>query len=254
MRCRGAATVPLLKKVIMSAMSKKIKLIIATPFYEVKAFSPYIVSLLDSLRLLHELGIEWDYYELSGDSYVDRAKNSLVHKFLESDATHILMIDSDMSWDVVGFGRIIKAALAGFEVVGAAYPCKNNWEFFGCVPNYNAEGQLLGKEIGDIRLLDMWCMPGGFICYSRMAFERARPNLQTYHDKTAGIDYLECFKCNIEENGGRVGEDVYFQLRYKEAGGIVWLEPDVTIRHFGVKAWEGNYHEFLLNNRGAYEI
>lgn len=235
---------------------KDFKLVIATPFYEVKAYSPYIPSLLNSIRVLQELDIEWDYYELSGDSYVDRAKNSLIHRFLESDFTHIFMVDSDMAWQVEGFARIIKAAMAGFEIVGAGYPCKNNWQFFGCVPNFHENGQVLGKEVDDMRLLDMWCIPGGFICYSREAIEKTRKNLNVYEDKKTGIKYLECFKCNIEEDtGGRVGEDVYFQLRYKEAtGGKIWLEPNVTIQHIGIKAWEGNYHEFLLDGKGAEEV
>ncbi len=252
------------------------KLLIATPFYEVKGYSPYIVSLMQSVKVLNELEIEWDFAEISGDSYVDRAKNSLVHKFLKSDFTHLLMIDSDMWWDFEGFARMIKDALEGFEVVGAAYPCKNNWSFFGCIPKYNDDGLMFGKEIPekDIRLLDMWGIPGGFLIYSREAFERTRPNLDTYVDDKLE-EYLECFKCNIEsgpklteaklrnmsreelkafaiasikpQKGTRIGEDIYFQQRYKEMGGVVWLEPNVTIQHWGVNHWEGNYHEHLLN-------
>jgi hypothetical protein len=228
------------------------KLVIATPFYEVKAYSPYIVSLVNTIRLLNEAGIEYDYYELSGDSYVDRAKNSIVHRFLQSDATHLMMIDSDMAWDINGFARVLKAAVMGAEVVGAGYPCKNNWEFYGCVPNME-DNQFLGKEIGDMRLLDMWCIPGGFLIYSREAFERARPNLKYYVNPENNEKILEAFRCNIEESGGRVGEDVYFQLRYKEAGGKLWLMPDITIQHYGVKAWEGNYHDFLLRQKIANE-
>jgi hypothetical protein len=237
---------------------KTIKMMIASAFYEVKAYSPYIVSLIISIKFLDKLGIEWDYVEVSGDSYVDRAKNSLMDQFLKSDCTHLFMVDSDMSWEVVGFGRMVKDALAGFELVGAAYPCKNNWEFFGCIPVADEKtGYVMGKELGDLRVLEMWGIPGGFILYSKEAIERARPNLKTYkeygRDGTVLKEVLECFKCNIEADGSRIGEDIYFQQRYKEAGGIVWLEPDVTIKHIGVKAWEGNYHEFLLNNRGSWE-
>jgi len=259
-------------------------LVIASCYYEVKAYSPYVTSLVNSINVLHELQLPFDYYELSGDSYVDRAKNALVHRFLKSDASHMLMIDSDEAWDVEGFCRILKAAMMGAEVVGAAYPCKNNWEFFGCIPNKSEDGSFLGKEIGETRLLDMWGIPGGFIMYSRKAFERTRPNLDTYTEPTTGEEILEAFKCNIEPHkiktkeeleamdkeelaelaykmqkglrgsGGRIGEDIYFQKRYKEMGGIVWLEPNVTIQHYGIKAWEGNYHDFLLRCKAESEI
>ena len=95
----------------------------------------------------------------------------------------------------------------------------------------------------------MWCIPGGFICYSREAFERTKPLLKSYQAPETGEWILEAFKCNIEENGGRVGEDVYFQQRYKESGGKIWLEPNMTIQHYGVKAWEGNYQNFLLKQK-----
>lgn len=229
---------------------KEFSLVIATPFYSVTAFAPYITSLIDSIKVLDELGIRHTYYQVTGDSYVDRAKNSLVDQFLQSDFSHIFMVDSDESWDVVGFARLIKAAMSGCEIVGGAYPCKNNWEFYGCVPNYGPDGMLMGKEFNGMRLLDMNCIPGGFLIYSREAFERTRPFLKEYYSPELKRPILEVFRCNIEANGGRVGEDIYFQRRYKDAGGgPIWLEPDITIGHYGVKEWRGNYHEFLLKQK-----
>jgi hypothetical protein len=229
------------------------KLMICTPFYEVKAYSPYITSLVDTIRVLHELGVDWTYREVSGDSYVDRAKNTLVHNFLESDYTHLMMIDSDHAWDIEGFARLLKASMAGAEIIGAAYPCKNNWEFYGCQAEIR-DGSYVGIEVDGMRLLEMVCIPGGFLIYSRAAFERARPNLKSYLAPDGSGGYiLEAFRCNIEDSGVRLGEDVYFQQRYREAGGLVLLEPNVTMRHFGTKAWTGNYHVYLLTQREKEE-
>ena len=236
----------------------KMSVVIATPFYEVKAYSPYIPSLLNSIRVLDIMGIPWDYYELSGDSYVDRAKNSLVHRFLESDHTHLFMIDSDLLWDPMGFARIITAGILGAEIVGGTYPNKNKWDSFGALLRVDDGGHRMGKELSEnVRLLDAEFIPGGFILYSRKAIERTRPNLETYRswndlDKEEEI-ILQCFKCNIEEDGGRIGEDVYFQKRYIEAGGIVWLEPRITFRHIGVHSWKGNFHQALLREEGRVE-
>lgn len=255
---------------------RKFSLLISTAFYEVKAYSPYVTSLINTVRLLHEAKIQWSYQQISGDSYVDRAKNTLVHHFLKSDFTHLMIIDSDESWDVAGFGRMIKAAIAGAEVVAGLYPCKNNWNFYGGVAKYSEDGFVMGKEIGDMRLVDMQIAPGGFIIYSREAFERTRPNLNTYVDPETKDEILEAFKCNIEferpnkseaqlksmgtqelideileiQHGGnvgkRIGEDIYFQQRYKEMGGRIWCEPNIDISHYGVKEWKGNYQEWLL--------
>ena len=220
------------------------KLVIATPFYEIKGYSPYILSLMNSVRVLNELKMEWDYYELSGDSYVDRAKNSIIHRFMQSDATHILMIDSDLSWGVDGFLRIIKAGLLGAEVVGGAYPNKHNWATFGAVP-IMVDGEPVSEEISGSKLLQMYGIPGGFILYSREAIERTRPNLKKYIDVQVNQTILECFKCDIDADGVRIGEDIYFQLRYRELGGIVWCEPNILFTHYGVKGWEGRFQTHL---------
>lgn len=276
---------------------RKFKLAIATPFYEVKAYSPYITSLIQSIRVLNELQIEWDWWEISGDSYVDRAKNTLVHQFMQdSDFTHLMMIDSDLAWDVEGFIRVLKGALAGAEVIGGAYPNKNNWETFGAIPLLR-DGKPIQVVTNGGTFMNMWGIPGGFLIYSRQAFERTQSNLNVYVDTnitTAFIEYfrihilqspftgisdswlshlkrdfmkavgeyaeylggnqqeafIECFRCNIERDGGRVGEDIYFQQRYREMGGMVLCEPSINFTHYGVKGWAGNYRVYC---EGLYE-
>jgi hypothetical protein len=220
----------------------KFSLAICTAFYEMKAYSPYVVSLMDSIRILEKAGIPYDYFESNGDSYVDRAKNALVDRFLKSDHSHLLMIDSDLAWDVEGFGKLIKAAMSGADVIGGAYPNKNNWDDFGCIPIIK-DGYFTGKESDGMRLLSMRGIPGGFIIYSRAAIEQTRPQLNTYIGEDGPI--LECFRCQVQPNGKRMGEDIYFQKIYQECGGKVYLEPDINFTHYGVKGWEGNYDQYL---------
>jgi hypothetical protein len=256
------------------------RLCIASGFYEVKDYAPQMVCLWEAFKGLTVMGIHHTYMQLCGDSYVDRCKNSLVHEFLKSDFTHLMIIDSDETWDFEGFARLVRASLQGHEIVAGLYPCKNNWEFYG---GYHKEedGFIVGYEDGDIRLLEMQIVPGGFIIYAREAFERTRPLLDSYVDAQSTELHLECFRCNVEipglrrhtrdelENmerpqlvdlvlanqqggrkGGRTGEDIYFQNRFKEAGGTIWCEPNITMGHFGVKEWTGNYHEYLMKTRG----
>jgi hypothetical protein len=238
------------------------KLWIGTCFYEVKGFSPYITSLVSTIRALEVMKLPWEYKEISGDSYVDRAKNALLNAFLDDqEATHFFMIDSDESWDPESFLRVLRAAMCGAELVGGSYPCKNNWGFFGCVPKKEVGEDgleyFIGEELGDMRLLEMYCIPGGFTCYSKAALKRAEPLLKTYHQIEVGtgklISQIEFFRCNIEEDGGRIGEDVYFQKRFSEAGGKILLEPNCTIGHYGIQRWQGNYQELILKEKAEAE-
>lgn len=245
------------------------KLWITSAFYEVKAFSPYIVSLVATIRALELIKIPWEYREISGDSYVDRAKNTLLNNFLDDqEATHLFMIDSDHGWTPDAFLRVLRAAMLGAELVGASYPCKNNWDFFGCVPKMQEHEGInyhIGEEIEveiegkpeTIRLLEMYCIPGGFVCYSKAALKRTEPALKIYQQLDLGtqemVSFIEFFRCNIEEDGGRIGEDVYFQKRFSEMGGKILMEPNAKIAHFGIQKWEGNYHEKLLKEKAAIE-
>jgi hypothetical protein len=256
-------------------------LCIASAFYEVKAFAPQIPCLLEIQRVMQEMNIPLHYFQLCGDSYPCRAKNSLVHKFLQSDYTHLMIIDSDETWEAEGFLRLIRASIAGFEIVAGLYPCKNNWEFYGGCPRIDEEGAIYGTEIDDMRLVELTVAPGGFIIYSRNAFERTRPILDSYIAPETGEYVLECFKVNLEieglkrhtpeelekydreklielvlanqtggRQGSRIGEDVYFMTRYRRMGGQIWCEPNMTMGHFGIKEWTGNYHDYLMRSRG----
>jgi hypothetical protein len=91
-------------------------------------------------------------------------------------------------------------------------------------------------------------LPGGFIIYSRRAFERARPVLKTY-DMDGPV--LEAFRCEIGEDGQRMGEDIYFQRKYIGQGGKIYLIPDITITHYGVKGYEANYNVNIRRRPGG---
>jgi hypothetical protein len=117
-------------------MSDKVpySLFIGQAFYECKAFAPQVPCLMDAFKILDEMGIRFTYIQVNGDSYVSRAKNNLVHEFLKSDFTHLMIIDSDETWNAEGFARLLRASLHGCEIVAGLYPCKNVWTFFGGWP------------------------------------------------------------------------------------------------------------------------
>ena len=225
------------------------KILLASPFYEVKAYSPYVSSLMKTVALLQKLGIEYDYWELSGDSYIDRARNTIANTFRESDYTHLLFIDSDMSWDLEGFGRLL---MADADVVGAGYPCKNNWDHFSCILNCNDDGTPIVNEQG---LLSAWGVPTGFMKIRREVFDRlaeADPDNFYYEGGDDGKEPTKRY--NFFGRIPPLGEDISFCRRWVEkAGGTLWVEPRITMGHYGVKKWEGNYHEFLTRCPGGSE-
>lgn len=223
---------------------KTLKVMVATPHYENKAYCQYVNSLVSSIEIMNMLGIKYVWHSVMGDSYVDRAKNSIIGVFKDSDCTHLLMVDSDMSWDGEGLIRILSS---DEDFVAGAYPCKNNWNEYGaktCEPlNILPHG-----------MVEADYAPGGFFRLSRKCVEKAWESeiekgnwyidvSASYKNQTANLFY-----CRINENHQRQGEDVTFCENWKKTGGKIYIEPRIKFGHSGIAEYFGCFQD-KLNDR-----
>lgn len=226
---------------------KKTKVTIATPFYEIKGYAPYITALFQTVyTLARHSTLDFTFYELSGGSYPDNNRNIMANEFLGTDSTHLLFIDSDHSWDVMGFLRLLKADV---DLVGAAYPVKNNWVNYGVTIHTNDDNTPIVNKDGLI-LADK--VPTGFMKIHRRVFEAIRDaNPDDWYFHSDGKTKLYNFFGHITENHVRYGEDISFGIRWQRTGGKVWVEPRVSIGHYGVQGWHGNYDQFLREQNGG---
>ena len=233
------------------------KVIIATPFYELKGFSPYIDSLAATLRLLTAVGINWNFMQLSGDSYVHRARNTICDAFLrDPEATDLFFVDSDMSWNPEAF---VKMCILPDEVVGAAYPVKNNWQAWTSVPKQheeNGRSHLRGRPLGDgTALVEAQVLAGGFLRIKRTALEKFRdayPDLwyiEPSTDKENPDHRFTAFFGAESVNHQFYGEDHMFSLRLRNMGIPMFIYPNVDITHWGYKDFSGNYDAFLKGRK-----
>jgi len=237
----------------------RMKVIIMTPFYEMRGFSPYIASLCGTIQQLTRMGIEHEFWELSGDSYVDRAKNTLFCRFLEDpDATDLFMIDSDMQWEP---RSVVDFLMLPEPIVMGSYPQKNQWEVYTARPvleTQDGRQHPVGRILQDgSALIKAAYLAGGFIRIKRQALEAYRDAYPDYVYHDMGADpsypdrkYIEFFTCQRELNEEglslRWGEDRVFGRRMAAIGVEGWIYPNATFGHYGVKGWQGNYHQFMV--------
>ncbi len=227
----------------------KVKFMLATPFYDVKGFSPYIMSLVQTITTLTTAKIPFEYIELSGDSYVWRARNLLAERFLNSDCTHLIFLDSDQGWDVNSFLRLLRADA---DVVGGAYPTKNNWEHYSVtihtdengIPDVNEAGLIRGQKV-----------PTGFMKIKREVFERLRSAYkEDWYWETNGGGMIRkmwnYFGHKIIDHVA-YGEDISFCKRCEFLGIELYVEPRCTISHIGTKTWVGCFHDYLCRQPGG---
>lgn len=224
----------------------KKKYMIATPFYEVKGYSPYIRSLVQTVHALTKWNVPFEWIDRSGDSYVWRARNAIIDTFMRSDSTELIFIDSDHSWTLESFFRLLKADV---DIVGAAYPVKNNWHQFGVT--IHTKGENFVADTNEDGLIRGDKVPTGFMKIKREVFEKmkaASPNNWYWEGKSYKMyNYFG----HLTINNVAYGEDISFCKRWQALGGEIWVEPRCTISHYGTKAWTGNYHEYLLKRPGG---
>lgn len=236
----------------------RMKVIIATPFYEMRGFSPYISSMVQTVQGLSRMGIEHEFWELSGDSYVDRAKNTLFNKFLEDPAaTDLFMIDSDMQWNPQAF---IDMLMFPEDIVQGSYPQKNAWDTWTARPLLvEKDGRLepVGRFLANgSALIKAEYLAGGFLRVKRGCLEKYRDAYKDYVYHDSGADpsyperlYTEFFTCERAKNEAglslRWGEDRVFGRRMAAIGVESWIYPNIDFGHYGIKGWMGNYDKHL---------
>lgn len=226
------------------------KVVLATPFYNLQAWSPYVQSLLQTVQVLDRMKISHEFWPIHGDSYVQRARNTICAKFMESDATDLFFIDSDESWDVISFLRVL---LAPFAIVGASYKMKNNWEAWTATIKMDGTTPLGKLMPNGQAFLKAQFLPAGFLRIKKEALEAfmlAYPQLK-YRDEGSegkpGREYFSFFECSLQDEVFH-GEDTTFCKRWRDIGGELWIEPRASITHYGVQGWEGNLDESLRKN------
>lgn len=232
----------------------QMKVALATPFYMSQELSHYGESMIHTCTMLTQAGIPWELIRINGDSYVDRAKNTAVANFLESDCTDLILIDSDEQWGPAAIGRLLQHPE---EIVVGAYPFKNNWGSFAGNPlitTVDGKQQYAAwRELSDgSALLEAYNIAGGFTRIKRSALEKYAdfyPN-DVYMDEFAWPTrknriYTSFFMCDIKDYQ-RYGEDAYFSRRMRDAGIKLWIDPNITITHYGMHGWTGNLHEHIM--------
>lgn len=238
------------------------RVVIATPFYEVKAWSPYIVSLVETIRLMTALGIDWRFLELSGDSYVHRARNTICDRFLsDPDATDLFFIDSDMNWNPEAF---VNMCLLPDEIVGGSYPVKNGWDKWTSIPEMKeSEGayHYQGRDLGNgTALLKAHVLAGGFLRIKRHVLERFKEfhKDKWYVEPSTNPDkpqhrYTQFFAAEKGEGNAFFGEDHWFSARIRDMGTQMMIYPNATITHFGINGWTGNLDKWLKEKKYSQE-
>jgi len=159
-------------------------------------------------------------FDVQVGSFLPRNRDILTSRFLDSGATHMLCVDSDIGWTAADALALLET---GRDFVSGVY-CKKQPDR-GIPARYDTEttDQLRRAEF----------VPGGFLLLSRPCVERMVGSYRHLQYKT-NFGYIWALWSSLFEAGKSYdGEDVSFCRRWTAIGGDIWLHTGVVVRHYG---------------------
>jgi hypothetical protein len=246
-------------------------IMVGTPMYGGNATGMYTKATNDLSMLCTAAGIKLKYYFLFNESLVQRARNYVVDEFLRSDFTHLMFIDSDISFDardVLGMLGIQTQNPEKYDIMTAPYPKKTiawekvakaaaagkadenpfNLEQYTSDFVFNPVKGTASFELGEP--LEIREGGTGFMLIPREVFEKykkAYPELayRPDHARTENFDGTRdihaYFDCVIDPESKRyLSEDYFFCRKAREAGMSVWMCPWMKLNHVGSYVFRGD--------------
>ena len=251
-------------------------LYILTPCYGSMCYVNYMVCLTDTIQLLnaHNIPVKVEYCR--NDSLVPRARNNLIARAMSnSDMTHVLFIDTDITWKPID---VLKLLLSDKLFIGGVYPLKklqwdrleetdviNRWKkkkentpHLASIPTSTfIENHLLNYNLNPLsngesnkienNLIKVRHMATGFMMLSRKTIEymqTAFPSTK-YTDDVGFLKPDEnkhayaLFDCAIV-NEHYLSEDWLFSERWINMGGDVYADITIDLTHTGIHDFKGS--------------
>jgi hypothetical protein len=250
---------------------RKNKFFVATPCYGGQLMEPYFRSVIKTMTFFNGHQLPLAFGTIANESLVTRARNVLLAYFLNSDYTHLLFIDADIEFQVED---ILKLYAHDKDVVVGAYPkkgvawqrIKDNMQLpengektftdkeiaaFGS--DYAINFKFIDKETKSIAvengLIKLHDAGTGFMMIKREAILKlikAYPELKYNNDvqiNNSQVDqhFYALFDTMIDPVDRRyLSEDYTFCRRWQEIGGDIWLDPSISLNHYGHFCFQGN--------------
>lgn len=218
-------------------------LMVGIPAYDGRVNLKTAFALAKLAAIVGKLGVQLMLTQVSGCSLITKARNSIVHDFLKSNATDLLFIDSDVVVTEDAVMRLL--ALSGDkDITAGIYPRRGADRKFFLDMYYGEDGQFEFDANGMVRVLRIGT---GFMLIRRHVLEhmvKAHPEWQ-YHNNVTNETESAIFDFAVKD-GEYFGEDYLFCDRAGMEGFTVFLDPSISLPHVGTETFERDFMEDAL--------
>ncbi len=244
----------------MAGMSERPHIFLATPCFGGLVTAGYMQSVLALVQIAAEAGFDLTHALLGHDALITRCRSTLLGSFMDSGASHLLFVDSDIAFTPEQVVRLLRA---GKDFVAGMYPIKSlNWGRAPLHRRLHAEADeaaclmYVGRPCeppereSDDGLVTAIYAGTGFMMVSRDAVARliaAYPHTayRAIHawplpsgperERHALFDTMI-----LPETGEYLSEDYAFCHRWRAIGGRIWLDTSSRLTHVGSFEFHGN--------------
>lgn len=207
------------------------KVMIGTPCYDGRLDVWYANSLVNTIKMAPEHGVEITPVWVSFDALIQRARNDTAAIAIEGGYDDLIWIDSDIEWQPEWFFKLLDHP---HDVVGGTYRKKGDIEEY-------VLRQTTKKSIDpDSGLMEVDGLGTGFVKMSRSAIQYLWNSSRKYIDPKDNKERAMIFDVTIESMS-MVSEDITAFNRLRNGGYSVWLDTTVCCGHTGPKKWVGNF-------------
>jgi len=219
------------------------KIFVAIPVYDAKLQVQSVKCLLDEREVSDGVGDELQIRFLPTCSHAAMGRNQLAQDFLDSDCDRLVFLDADVTFLP---GSILKIAHHSVDFVGGAYRFKLDQENYPV--GWLKKDELWSNELG---LIEVATLPGGFLSLSRKVFDDLRAHHPDREYEHFGKK-SHCYFQMLFMDGHLYGEDSYFCKEWRDTGGKVYLDPELTLTHWEFnKPYVGHIGNWLKSRGGG---
>lgn len=232
----------------------QVRLMIASPCKPAALSCAYVLSLMNTKKLLDRHGVHLRYVAIPDCAWIGHGRAAINAIFMGSDCTHLLMIDSDISWAAEDVVRLIEHDV---PFVGAIQPSRKmdgKFQFGSRAARNDAEGKGKVRYNGKTGLMIAERISGAFTLIRRDCIERmmqAYPELHVFEeaawylpDDIKARPFFYAFWAQHCENGYWPGEDHAFCDRMNDAGIPTLVDPWVELGHWVEVCKQGSVADY----------
>lgn len=229
-------------------------LLIATPMAAGHPDDTFNVALDNTKQMIRQYGGTVKNVKTKWVADISLARSKLFGFFLrDKEATHMLMIDDDMSWQPEEVAWFL---LLNRDFLAAVGPKKKYPIEFA----FNAVGDD-GKIVPlfhelETNVTELPFVGGAFVMITKSCAEKiaaAYPELE--YEVDPGVTEFGVFDPIIIHDGNmrrRLSEDYAFCYRYRKIGGKINVKLDVTLQHTGSHTFTGNLYQHFLETQPSF--